>query len=190
MSTTTQTERESQSFAEAALRLGGKTEEEARRTGAVDKADDQVEALFAARYQTANSPVHKAVWDNKVPLELFVPPAMPASAPCDAAMERSFDVVRRRKEAGTMYDENGKIQNSVLEELSGAGYWGMLIEPEFGGQGAPFRRILAFPGPHVDARLDDLGLGVRARLHRCRRSGAYVRHARAKETLAAQASLG
>jgi acyl-CoA dehydrogenase len=144
MSTTTQTERESQSFAEAALRLGGKTEEEARRTGAVDKADDQVEALFAARYQTANSPVHKAVWDNKVPLELFVPPAIPASAPCDAAMERSFDVVRRRKEAGTMHDQNGKIQNSVLEELSGAGYWGMLIEPEFGGQGAPFRRFSRF----------------------------------------------
>jgi alkylation response protein AidB-like acyl-CoA dehydrogenase len=144
MSTTTQTERESQSFAEAALRLGGKTEEEARRTGAVDKADDQVEALFAARHQTANSPVHKAVWEKRVPLELFVPPAMPASAPCDAAMERSLAVVRRRKEAGTMYDENGKIQNLVLEELSPAGYWGMLIEPEFGGQGAPFRRFSRF----------------------------------------------
>jgi acyl-CoA dehydrogenase len=143
MSTTTQTERE-QSFAEAALRMGGKTEEEARRTGAVDKADDQVEALFAGRYQTANSPVHKAVWEKRVPLELFVPPAMPASAPCDAAMERSLAVVRRRKEAGTMYDENGKIQSSVLEELSPAGYWGMLIEPEFGGQGAPFRRFSRF----------------------------------------------
>ena len=164
MSTTTQTERESQSFAEAALRLGGKTEEEARRTGAVDKADDQVEALFAARYQTAHSPVHKAVWDNKVPLELFVAPAMPASAPCDTAMERSFGVVRHRKEAGTMYDQNGKIQNSVLEELSGAGYWGMLIEPEFGGQGAPFRRFARFLARM--STLDSMVCGL-ASVHGC-----------------------
>src|SRR2546427_13308452 len=106
MNTATQTEREGQSFAETALRLGGKTEEEARRTGAMDKADDQVEALFAARYQTANSPVHKAVWEKRVPLELFSPPAMPASAPCDGAIERSLSVVRGRKEACTMYDQN------------------------------------------------------------------------------------
>ena len=47
-----------QSFAETALKLGGKSEEEARRTGAIDKADDQVEALFAPQYQTAASPAH------------------------------------------------------------------------------------------------------------------------------------
>ena len=39
-SPTEATEREGQSFAETALRLGGKTEEEARRTGALDKADE------------------------------------------------------------------------------------------------------------------------------------------------------
>ena len=48
------------SFAETAMKLGGKSEEEARRMGAVDKADDQVEGLFAARFQTVNSPVHRA----------------------------------------------------------------------------------------------------------------------------------
>jgi hypothetical protein len=45
-----------QSFVEGALRLSGKTEEEARRTGAVDKADEQVESLFAPQYQTINAP--------------------------------------------------------------------------------------------------------------------------------------
>src|SRR5437762_1097292 len=70
MTTPATTEKDIQSFAEAALRLSGKSEEEARRTGAVDKADEQVEALFAPQYQTANSPVHKAVWDQGVPLEL------------------------------------------------------------------------------------------------------------------------
>ena len=80
MSTVSPADREQQSFAETALRLGGKTEEEARRTGAVDKADEQVESLFAPQYQTVNSPIHRAVWDGKVPLELFAPPPLPASA--------------------------------------------------------------------------------------------------------------
>ena len=40
MSTSTSTESQRQSFAEAALRLGGKTDEEVRRTGAVDRAGE------------------------------------------------------------------------------------------------------------------------------------------------------
>jgi hypothetical protein len=108
MNTTTPADREQQSFAETALRLGGKTEEEARRTGAVDKADEQVESLFKPQYQTANSPVHKAVWDGHVPLELFAPPPLPASAPSDRTMEASLDIVRRRRAEGKIDDENGK----------------------------------------------------------------------------------
>lgn len=46
---------EQQSFAETALKLGGKSDEEARRTGVIDKADDQVEALFAPQYRTTAS---------------------------------------------------------------------------------------------------------------------------------------
>jgi alkylation response protein AidB-like acyl-CoA dehydrogenase len=141
---TTQTDQERQSFAEAALRLGGKSDEEARRMGAVDKADEQVEALFAARYQTANSPVHRAVWDASVPLDLFQPPPLPDTAPCDAAMQRSLDVVRQRREARNLYDENRKVQPAVLQELADAGYWGLLIDPKYGGQGAPFARFTRF----------------------------------------------
>src|SRR6202007_2589437 len=99
MSTSTETERGQQSFAEAALRLSGKTEEEARRTGAVDRADEQVEALFAPQYQTAHSAVHKAVWEHQVPIDLFRASPLPASAPCDAAMDRSISIVRRHREA-------------------------------------------------------------------------------------------
>ena len=50
MATTTpvsdDTEPRQTSFAETALDLGGKSAEEARRTGAIDTADDQVEALL------------------------------------------------------------------------------------------------------------------------------------------------
>src|SRR6516225_5064949 len=132
MSTPTQTEKEVQSFAEAALRLSGKSDEEARRTGAVDKADEQVEALFAARYQTANSPIHKAVWDGKVPLDLYQPPAPAASAPSDAAMERSVHVVRKRRQERSLYDANGKVSEATFQELGAVGYWGMLIDTQYG----------------------------------------------------------
>src|SRR5438445_10989292 len=125
MSSTTETERDRQSFAEAALRLSGKTDEEARRTGAMDKADEQVEALFAPQYQTSNSPVHKAVWDGRVPLDLFAPPPLPSEASCDAAMDRCLAIVRQRREAGTLYDEKGKVAPALLQELGEAGYWGM-----------------------------------------------------------------
>src|SRR2546427_337575 len=101
METKTGTPPERESFAETALRLGGKTEEEAQRMGAVDRADEQVEALFAPAYQTTASPVHRAVWEGRTPLELFSAPALPPSAPCDAAMERCLQVVQRRRDAGT-----------------------------------------------------------------------------------------
>jgi alkylation response protein AidB-like acyl-CoA dehydrogenase len=144
MSTTTDAQREQQSFAETALRLGGKTEEEARRTGAVDKADEQVESLFSPQYQTVNSPVHKAVWDGKMPLSLFSPTPMAESAPCDAAMNKCLEIARRRRKEGTILDEKGKISSAHLDELAEAGYWGMLIERRYGGQGAPFQRFAAF----------------------------------------------
>src|SRR5262245_64373477 len=91
-------QKDGQSFAETAMRLGGKSEEEARRMGAVDKADEQVEALFEQRYRTSNSPVHRAVWDGRVPLDLFSPPPLPASEPCDEAMQKSLAVARRHRE--------------------------------------------------------------------------------------------
>lgn len=142
-SITKQPERE-QSFAETALRLGGKSEEEARRTGALDRADDQVEALFKPQYQTVHSPIHRAVWDGKVPLELFSSPPQAASAPCDRSMTASLEIVRRRRAEGSIYDDKGKVSVATLQELGSAGYWGMLIDPRFGGQGAPFLRFTHF----------------------------------------------
>src|SRR5882724_11364808 len=141
---TSGTEHEAKSFAEEALRLSGKTEEEARRTGAMDKADEQVESMFAAQYQTANSPVHRAVWERSLPLNLFAPPPLPPEAPCDSAMNRCLEIVRRRRVANDLVDEKGKLSQSLFDELAAAGYWGMLIEERYGGQGAPFARFSRF----------------------------------------------
>ena len=133
-----------QSFAETALKLGGKSDEEARRTGAIDKADDQVEALFAPQYQTAASPAHRAVWDARVPIELFsfAPPPTPTHVA--KHMDDSLAVVRRHRESATLLDENRKISKQVLDELGAAGYWGLLVDRQFGGAGAPFTSFAPF----------------------------------------------
>src|SRR5947209_14659644 len=89
------------SFAEEALRLGGKGAEEVRRMGAVDAADEQVEALFAAKYQTTASPVHRAVWDASVPAELWSIAPPPNGPEAEKVMTDSLAVVRRHRDAGT-----------------------------------------------------------------------------------------
>src|SRR6476660_9196181 len=90
------------SFAETALKLGGKSEEEARRTGAIDRADDQVEQLFKAQYQTVNSQIHRAVWERTLSVELFE--AAHDSRPPDVrqVVGHSLDVVRKHRTGGTL----------------------------------------------------------------------------------------
>ncbi len=131
-------------FTETALRLGGKSEEEVRSVRTVDVADEQVESLFAPQYQTAASPVHRAVWDKVVPLDLFEPPDLSQPHPCDEAMERCFQVVKRRFENGTLYDDKGKISEETLAELAEHGFWGMVIPRAYGGQEAPFPKFVHF----------------------------------------------
>jgi alkylation response protein AidB-like acyl-CoA dehydrogenase len=132
------------SFAETALALGGKSADEARRTGAIDTADDQVESLFAAQYQTVNSPAHRAVWDRGVPVELFqsAPPKTPPEV--QRVMDDSVAAVQRHKQAGTLHNDEGKVAESVLSDLGAAGYWGLLVDKDYGGSGAPFSSFAPF----------------------------------------------
>src|SRR3954466_3890470 len=105
------------SFAETALKLGGKSADEARRTGAIDTADDQVEALFAPEYQTINSPAHRAIWDRGVPVELFISASPKTPPDVQRVMDDSIAVVRRHKAAGTLLNADAKIADPVLAEL-------------------------------------------------------------------------
>ncbi len=136
---------ESKSFAETALTLGGKSADEARRMGAVDKADDQVEALFAPQYQTTASPAHRAVWDDSgVPVELFAFDTAPVPSAVSKVMNDSLAVVRRARERKALHNAEGKITNELLQELAGVGYWGLLVDKEYGGSGAPFAAFAPF----------------------------------------------
>jgi len=134
-------EQKAESFAEVALRLGGASEDEARRTGVLDSADDQVEDLFAPQYQTVNSPAHRAVWDKEVPTELFQCADAKDDPEVEKVVEDSIALVRRHRDAGTLYDENSKVREDVLTELGTVGYWGMLVDKKYGGAGSSMRQF-------------------------------------------------
>lgn len=137
--------RQGESFAETALRLGGKSDDEARRTGTIDTADDQVEEMFEERFQTASSPVHKAIWNRRVPSELFSFRSGVMNDAVNTAMNRSVGMVRARRRDGRLLNSNGKISEDTLSDLATTGYWGLLIPKQFGGLGASmldFTRLL------------------------------------------------
>ena len=128
---------------ETALKLSGKSDEEATKTGKLDRADEQVEALFAPRYQTSQSPIHRAVWSHDVPVDLFCPEPVSVPEGTRRVMEASLDVVRRHRAAGTVLDKNKKVSGALLRDLAGAGYWGLLVDPEYGGHGGAFLGLCA-----------------------------------------------
>ena len=130
-----------ESFAEVALRLGGASEDEAKRTGVLDSADDQVEDLFAPQYQTVNSPAHRAIWDRLVPTELFYCPLDMPSEDVNRVSERSLALVRFHRDRGTLLNDEGKITDEVLADLGDAGYWGTLVDREYGGSGASMQQF-------------------------------------------------
>ena len=135
---------EKDNFVETALKLSGKSDEEARKTGALDRADEQVEELFAEKYRTEGSPAHKAVWGDSFPLEQFISNPTPTPPECDQVMEKSIDVIKAHHADGTIYNDEGKMSDSVLSALGGAGYWGLLVDKEYGGSGAPFSAFAKF----------------------------------------------
>jgi len=132
------------SFAETAMELSGKSSEESKSIGAVDMADDQVEKLFAKKYQTSNSPAHKACWANELDINTFVGTDKPAPSDTQKVMIDSYELIRNHRMAGTLYDENKKLTEEVLGDLGKAGYWGLLVDREYGGQGTNFVAFAKF----------------------------------------------
>jgi len=137
-------ETENETFVETALKLGGKSDEEARTTGAVDRADEQVEDLFAPKYQTSGSPAHRSVWDGEFPVDLYRPKQREASPAAQKIMNDSLEIVKRRKADNQLFDENKKLTEETLNELAQVGYWGLLVDEQYGGCGVPFTAFARF----------------------------------------------
>lgn len=147
MSVSTENKRsdgEADTFVETALKLSGKSAEEARKTGAIDRADEQVETLFAPKHQTTGSPIHRAVWEDKLPADLFVADERPADAGPREVMQKSLDLIRDRRRNKTIHDDQGKVSKETLDALAGTGYWGLLVDKKYGGQGASFQSFARF----------------------------------------------
>ncbi len=152
MSTSTPTERDQQSFAEDGPPAGAVKPRRKPAVPALSTRPTSRSNNFSSRSTRLSTvPSTKLSRQNKVPsLNKFAPPPLAVSHPSDKAMEASIEVTRKRREAGTLFDENGKLQPSLLQELADAGYWGMLIESKYGGQGAPFARFTHFTDAHGD----------------------------------------
>ncbi|MCH7687111.1 MAG: acyl-CoA/acyl-ACP dehydrogenase [Planctomycetes bacterium] len=142
--TMNQPETEKESFVETALKLSGKSEEESRTTGAVDKADEQVEALFAEKYQTSRSPAHRAVWDAEFPIDQFVAKESATPEAVENMMQKCLDLVFLRRSNNTLLNDKGKISDETLQELADAGYWGLLVDREYGGSEVSFTAFAKF----------------------------------------------
>jgi len=81
-----------------------------------------------------------------MPLELFAVASGGRESPeADAAMRSSLEVVRARREAGKLYDGDGRLAADLLQgDLARAGYWGLLIPAQYGGGGASLSQYTKF----------------------------------------------
>ena len=102
--------------------------------------------LNGPNYAATASPIYRAVWEWAMPRELFAPASGGREPPeADATMRASLDVLRARREAGTLCDADGRLAADLLQgDLAQAGYWGLLIPQPHGGSGATLSRYAKF----------------------------------------------
>jgi alkylation response protein AidB-like acyl-CoA dehydrogenase len=131
-------EKKSGGLAEDVLRQAGKSDEEAGSMGKIDRAEDELEATLDPKFRTENSPVHQGIWNRRTPVSLFSVPssATAGTSPAQPAIENCIRVVKGHIAAGTLFDSKGKVSDQVLADLGAQGYWGMLVDKKYGGQGA------------------------------------------------------
>ncbi|MCH5374653.1 MAG: acyl-CoA/acyl-ACP dehydrogenase [Planctomycetes bacterium] len=96
------------------------------------------------QYRATCSPVYRAVWQPATdddPFEIMT------ESPNDGArsvMDGAVESVRRHRAADTLWGGDGRVHESVLADLATIGYWGLMIDPAYGGSGVPFRSFAPF----------------------------------------------
>lgn len=134
-------------LAEEVLRQSGKGTAEVESVGKIDRADELVEESLAKRFRTSESPVSKGVFGHS-PIGLFAPLPRPEGAAERPAyldvMAHCVDIVASHVQSGLLFDVNGKISDIAIHDLAEAGYFGLLIDPEYGGGGAELAHFMPF----------------------------------------------
>ena len=127
-------------LAEDVLRDAGKSEDEVKSTGAIDRADSATDELYGERGRTTGSPVHRVVW-RKAGLRHFLPVEGTVDPQVEQVVARTIAALKANKADGSGYDANGKVSKKTIADLGAAGYWGMLVDKKYGGQGASLNRF-------------------------------------------------
>jgi alkylation response protein AidB-like acyl-CoA dehydrogenase len=124
----------------------------ARETNGLETAQDRSQSpVFTAaewqlqpQYQATNSPIYRAVWEPAVSDDLFAATGESTEADVQAVMDRAVERVREHRIANTLWGTDGRVQESVLEDLAVIGYWGLPIDRRYGGLGVSFRSFAPF----------------------------------------------
>ena len=134
------------SFAETALKLGGKSDDEARRTGAIDTADDQVETAVRQAVSDGQQPGPPRRVGSRAAGRAVREPARRTTPPdVQRVMDDSLDRgAQARQGRHATWTTNKKVPQNVLDDLGEAGYWGLLVDKQYGGSGSPFASFAAF----------------------------------------------
>ena len=99
-----------------------------------------------------------------MPIELFEGKSLETDPVIQKVMDDSIEVVRRHREGGTLHNEHGKIHESIMDELGSVGYWGLLVDKQYGGSGTPFRSFAKFL---TRMALEDPTIAGLASVHGC-----------------------
>jgi alkylation response protein AidB-like acyl-CoA dehydrogenase len=117
------------------------------------------------RTDPQQSPVYQAVWNPAtISPNLFAVDTDEVPPPVQRVMSQSLDVLRQHRERGTLRGPDGKHSAEVLNDLATAGYWGLLVDRQYGGSGAALRHVLPFL---TQAAVIDQPLAGLAAVHGC-----------------------
>ncbi len=132
-------------LAEEILKGAGKSAEEVKKTGQLDRGDDLVELTYEPKFRTVNSPVHRALWSGKTPVNLFRRQGKPQGRPAYLdVFDRCIAVGKKHLKDGTLFGPDNKVTDQVVNDLAKAGYWGLLVDTKYGGSGAKLVDFMPF----------------------------------------------
>ena len=97
-------------------------------------------------YAAERNPVYRALWEPDASdlAELFQAGKDPVPAEVQRVMNRSCELVLTHREHNTLRGSDGKHSEQVLQGLGKAGYWGLLVERDYGGSGCAMQHFLTF----------------------------------------------
>ncbi len=86
------------------------------------------------------SPLHQALWYDAAPTWSMEP--VSDNVMLNEVMQRTRDRLQQARQSNTLYDAQGKLSNSITNELAAVGYWGALVPTEYGGCGASVAQLV------------------------------------------------